>query len=61
MRIKFFFNNCTIYKFHIKTFTQKCELGGITDINVVTQEEASSVSKWDLSPGEDNTRVLLTG
>lgn len=47
--------------FHNKTFTQKCELGCITDINVVAQEEASSVSKWDLSPGEDNTRVLLMG
>lgn len=45
----------------MKTFTNKRELRGIADVNVVAQEETSSVGKWDLSPGEDNTRVLLTG
>lgn len=42
-------------------FTYECELGSIGDINVVAQKEASSPDQWDLSPGKDNIRVLLTG
>ena len=41
-------------------FTKKLELGTITHVNIVAQEEASSVSQWDLTPGEDNVGVLLS-
>lgn len=37
-------------------------MGAITDVNVVAQEEASSVGQRDLSPGKDNiSPVLLSG
>lgn len=48
-----------ILQIFVYTFTEKRELGAIIDVDVVAQQEASSVGQWDLSPGQENVSVLL--
>lgn len=53
----------TVYQdgINIKTGTYKSEVGVIIDINIITQQESSSVGQWDLFPGKQDIRVLLMG
>lgn len=43
----------------IMTGTYKIEVGVITDVNIITQQEASSVGQWDLFPGKQDIRAML--